>query len=98
MCARARVCVRFAAGGHCASASIFFEKQELPFAETLDEVTVLASAASGPATLGVFGEKSILVRAEMRRSNDDEEVIRRRPTHTLATAGAPSHHVLLLAH
>ena len=42
------------------AATIFFVKQELPFAETLDEVTVLATQTSPAATLGVFGEKSII--------------------------------------
>lgn len=35
------------------------QKEELPFAEELDLVTVLATDTSPVATLGVFGEKSI---------------------------------------
>lgn len=35
------------------------QKEELPFAEELDKVTVLATDTSPAATLGVFGEKSI---------------------------------------
>jgi hypothetical protein len=41
------------------NASIFFIKEELPFAETLDEVTVLGTETTPAATLGVFAEKSI---------------------------------------
>ena len=47
------------------NATIFLEKQELPFAETLDEATATPAAESPqmgnlpPPTMGVFGEKSI---------------------------------------
>jgi|EP01047_Picozoa_sp_COSAG01_P036204 hypothetical protein len=41
------------------NSSIYFVKEELPFAETLDVATVLATETSPPATLGVFGAKSI---------------------------------------
>lgn len=44
------------------NATIFFVKQELPFAETLDQVTTTATAKDagrGAAPIGVFGEKSI---------------------------------------
>jgi hypothetical protein len=41
------------------NATIWFVKEELAFAETLDEVTVLATMHRPAATLGVFGEKSV---------------------------------------
>ena len=41
------------------NATIFFAKQDLPYAETLDEVTMLASATEPAYALGVFGDKSI---------------------------------------
>eukprot|EP01043_Picozoa_sp_COSAG02_P072018 COSAG02_NODE_13402_length_1398_cov_20.606546_1_plen_380_part_00 len=47
------------------NATIFLEKQELPFAETLDEATATPAAESPqmgnlpPPTMGVFGEKSV---------------------------------------
>ena len=42
------------------NATIFFIKEELPFAEELDVVTVIATETSPAETLGVFGEKSIV--------------------------------------
>eukprot|EP01051_Picozoa_sp_SAG22_P002603 SAG22_NODE_118_length_19263_cov_16.155813_15_plen_519_part_00 len=41
------------------NATVFFAKQDLPYAETLDEVTMLASATEPAYALGVFGDKSI---------------------------------------
>ena len=41
------------------NASIYLIKQELPFAEMLDEVSVLATETTDAATLGVYGDKSV---------------------------------------
>ena len=41
------------------NATIFLEKQELPFAEELDQVTTTGTAEDTRSTIGVFGEKSV---------------------------------------
>jgi hypothetical protein len=41
------------------NATIFYAKQDLPYAETLDEVTVLGSPDEPAFSVGVYGEKSI---------------------------------------
>ena len=41
------------------NATIFFAKQDLPYAENLDEVTMLASIGEPAYTLGIYGEKSV---------------------------------------
>ena len=41
------------------AATIFFAKQDLPYAEKLDEATILATDTDDAYALGVFGDKSI---------------------------------------
>ena len=41
------------------AATIFFAKQDLPYAEKLDEATILATNTDDAYALGVFGDKSI---------------------------------------
>ena len=39
----------------------FFAKQDLPYAETLDEVTVLGSVQEPAYSLGVFGDSQFYI-------------------------------------